>query len=143
MKYLSIIILLTVFIFAGCSSSSETTGNEEQNGSQEIYVFDDVAAEDTMNIVETDSVEVDVNNSTDTTKHFIVQVGAFKTKAAAEKFVESNIKKINYEMQITYSEIVNLYVVQLPAFENRLEAESIRNKLWTTKNFHDAFILTK
>jgi len=143
MKYFSIIILFVVFTFAGCSSSSETIKEDEQNNSQEIYVFDDVAAEDTLNLAGTDSVEVNENVPSDTTKQFIVQVGAFNTKEAAEKFVASNKAKINFEMQISYNGNVKLYVIQLPALDNRIEAESIRNKLWATENFHDAFIITK
>ncbi len=142
MKNVSIIILFTIVSIVGCSSSSDTVKEDDQNNSQEIYVFDDVAAEDTL-ISSTETNTADSSTVTDSTPQFIVQVGAFKTKEAAQKFVDSNRSKIDYEMQISYSTIVKLYVIQLPAFDNRMDAETVRNKLWTTNNFRDAFIITK
>jgi len=133
-------------MFWGCSSTTETSKEDSNKNAQEIYVFDDVANEDTLATQEDtlaakeDSLNIENLKSN---KKFIVQVGAFSTKDKAEKFVKLNRSKINWEMHITFSSSVNYYVVQLPAFSSRPEAEKVRNQLWKTKIFNDAFILTK
>jgi hypothetical protein len=46
-------------------------------------------------------------------------------------------------MEYFYSDSVKLWVVQLPPFSNREDAETVRNNLWQMKEFKDAFIVTK
>jgi hypothetical protein len=69
-------------------------------------------------------------------------VGAFTTKERAEQFVKENKSKIPYELTISFSKSVNLFVVQLPSVDTRESAESLRNEIWNLPPFKDAFILT-
>ena len=69
-------------------------------------------------------------------------MGAFSTKDKAEKFVSENKSKLTYGTVISYSESVKLFVVQIPGFTTKEEAEKVRNKLWETAVFKDAFIVT-
>lgn len=155
--------LVIILFISACSSSQEATGNEE-NSKEEIYVFDDAGTElpQTTDSVDTDeSVEDTVNfireaEAADTTvlvdsntasleqtaEQYIVQVGAFSTKDKADTFVKENQKEITFPMEVKYSSKVNLFVVWLPKFNSRDEAENVRNTLWNNVKFKDAFIIT-
>lgn len=151
-KKLRIITALFLAIVIGaCSSSSETTQTESvPQPEDEVYVFDDVSdieeqpAVEEQPIIEDEPVvfeeatPVPVEPST----VFIVQVGAFSSRERAERFKLAHQSEIEWEMNITYSTRVGLYVIQLPYFTNRSEAEIVRNRLWSTKTFSDAFIIT-
>lgn len=154
-NFITIISIFNILFIFACSSSQETTNNGEA-GEEEIYIFDDpvtdvaeesdtVAAsevpKDTVNYVRDDFPEVETT-STAPESYFIVQVGAFTTKEKADTFVKENQKEITYPMEVTYSSKVNLFVVWLPKFTSREEAESVRNNLWIKEKFKDAFILT-
>ena len=165
-SYLSIFAVLIIFLLSACSSSQETTSsNNEAAAKEEIYVFDDAevdtSAETTVakdvqempkdtvaNFIRDDEPEVEENitNQEETvsqpTSYFIVQVGAFSTKDKADTFVKENQKVITYPMEVQYSAKVNLFVVWLPKFNSREEAESVRNSLWKKAKFKDAFIIT-
>ncbi len=144
-KYLYISFL--IFLFIQCVPK-ETLKNNDVD-STNVYVFDD------MNIVEpTEIVEDSANVPTEIaaaepviekkkTEKYIVQIGAFSTKERAEKFANQSRKIISEELIVNYSSDVGLFVVQLPPYALRSEAEKIRNKLWKIKKFKDAFILTK
>lgn len=141
-KILYILFSISLLLLVGCSSSEETTKQEEES-EPEIYVFDDVAEE-----IDTSDTEVPeepvVLEPTDVNQTgYFVQVGAFTSRDRAEQFVNENSTKTNYQLNITYSEGVNLYVVQIPPFSTRAEAEKIRNEFWQSGLFKDAFILTK
>ena len=142
MKKFNFLILLLIIQFLGCSSSTESTKDNSQNNGQEIYVFDDVVNNDTL-ANKSDSINVVPSVQPDSTSEFIVQVGAFTTRNKAEKFVSLNQSKIENRMKISYSDSVKLFVVQLPAFSTRSKAEAVRDKLWKTQTFNDAFIITK
>ena len=73
---------------------------------------------------------------------FIIQVGAFTSKERAEAFVKENQNKITQKMEISFSNQVQLYVVQLPFLSSREEAEKLRYDLWKIPSFKDAFIKT-
>jgi len=123
----------------GCSSTTETAKDDTNKNDQEIYVFDDVVNEDTLSTQKDSLISENITSN----EKFTVQVGAFSSMDKAEKFVKLNQSLIDWKMNITFSSSVNYYVVQLPAFSSRSEAEKVRDQLWKTKIFNDAFILTK
>ena len=157
-----IFILVLSIAVAACSSSSETEKDTGES-SQEVYVFDDVA-EDSLTTPETPETEAPaqtpvqpavqapvqetveepeppaMNNTVD---FYLVQVGAFTTETRARNFINQNKDKIGYEMNVHYSEEIRLYVVQLQPFRTRKKAEEVRNELWNTGVFNDAFIVPK
>ena len=161
MRKLAFILCSFLLITQACSSSQEVS-KEDNNQKDEIYVFDDAVVDTTYkedpSIEERDEVnnldtlagqeqiiQEDENiqpNEEATAKYFIVQVGAFSTKEKAEKFVQETSNFIDFEMSINYSGDVNLFVVWLPQFKTREEAESVRDNLWTKDKFRDAFIIT-
>ena len=71
------------------------------------------------------------------------KVGACTTQGRADQFVKENSSKTNYQLQISYSEDVKLFVVRLPAFSSKIDAEKVRNEFWQSGLFNDAFIVTK
>ena len=151
------VIFIALFIFA-CSSSQESTEDSSGNdiSNNEIYVFDDaeeVPVDTAQSIENTDvrdtqedtelTAQPDQQQLTENSSGFIVQVGAYSSRERAETFVRQNLTKIQWPMNVKFSERVNLYVVQLPAFTTREEAEQVRNFLWKTETFKDAFIVPK
>jgi cell division septation protein DedD len=152
MKQYSFLFLFFVLLLTACTSTQQTTQQKAKDN--EIYVFDDAnvkPAKDTIKAVETKQIQNEVKApQTIETKempalkgmNYIVQLGAFSTKEKAEKFVSDNKGKLNYEMHISYSETVKLFVVQIPPFATKEEAEKTRNKLWETPAFKDAFVVT-
>jgi hypothetical protein len=73
----------------------------------------------------------------------VVQIGAFTTKANAEKFAEESKAELPYNVKISFSKQNNLYVVQLKDYYTaRSEAEKIRDDLRQNDKFRDAWILT-
>lgn len=151
MKNSIFVFILLGLIFAACSSTQQTT--EQKGKEEEIYVFDDAnvkqgkdtikAAEKIIPKEETKPVEQAAVKEMPVLKgmNYIVQLGAFSAKDKAEKFVLENKGKLEYEMHISYREAVKLFVVQIPPFSTREEAEKVRNKLWENASFKDAFIL--
>lgn len=142
------LILLFFGTVAACSSSQETAKEDGVNGEESVYVFDDVSdVEDEKTTEESESVEsalILTEESVDTTSSVpmhIVQIGAFSTEPLAKRYVEQMSSKIDYELNVHQNEDVNLYVVQLPPFGTREEAENVRNELWKIKEFKDAFIV--
>jgi len=152
MKRFSFLFLFFVLLLTACTSTLQTTQQKAKDN--EIYVFDDAnvkPAKDTTKAVETKQVqkEVQVPQPVEMKEmpvlkgmNYIVQLGAFSSKEKAEKFVSDNKGKINYEMHISYSETVKLFVVQIPPFSTKEEAEKTRNKLWEIPAFKDAFVVT-
>lgn len=149
------IILFAITMFAAACSTSQQTAESENQSKPEIYIFDDVEKVDS-NIVAEDSIKTEnehpqvldlkqVSDSVDIKQKmtkYIVQVGAFSTKQRADKFVNENQSKLNLRMNITFNNQTNLFVVQLPFFDNRESAENYRNNLWQNPVFKDAFIIT-
>lgn len=132
MKLILPFIVPVMLFFFGCSSSQETTITEEE----EIYVFDEIP-EDSLSEEYIPPVQV-----TKTTK-YVVQIGAFTTEDKAQTFANESRKILEYTLNIEFSPDVELFVVQLPPFDTRSEAERVRNALWKNKKFTDAFILSK
>ena len=146
------LILLFFGTVAACSSSQETAKEDGVNGEESVYVFDDVSeVENEKTTEESETVESalilteeSVDDQIDTTSSvpmYIVQIGAFSTEPLAKRYVEQMSSKIDYELNVHQNEDVNLYVVQLPPFGTREEAENVRNELWKIKEFKDAFIV--
>jgi cell division protein FtsN len=136
-------LVLLVFLIASCTSTQQSI----ENPVPEVYVFDNVERIDSSlnnKIPARDSivtVTIPIQEKI-TSQKFIVQVGAFSTKERAERFVSENKLKVEYEMNISHNSTTNLYVVQFPPFENRENAENVRNKIWKISSFSDAFIIT-
>lgn len=138
---LSILLtIILIILFTACSSSEETV-KTDQDEQPEIYIFDDVSDEiDTSAITEVEQPAV--TSDPRSTKYY-VQVGAFTTRDRADEFVKLKSPRTTYQLNITYSEEVKLYVVRIPAFSTRAEAEKVRNDFWQSGLFNDAFIVTQ
>lgn len=143
---------LVVFslIFISCSATKETQSSSESNGN-DIYVFDNPANVDTTEVQEAEMpaehnepVKTTVSDTAKTAVQFVyfVQVGAFSTRERAERFVKENQDKIKWGMEISFNPQVQLYVVRLPHFTTREEAEKIRDDVQKIDTFKDAFIVT-
>ncbi len=132
---IKIISLISAFFFLiillSCTPAEETTKREE------VYVFDEIPAENTIRPPTTGEYPILAET------YYVVQIGAFTTKDRAETFAEKSRKKILNEISITYSETVNLYVVQIvPFYRSRQEAEIVRDNLRQITDFNDAWIVT-
>ncbi|MFA6597228.1 MAG: SPOR domain-containing protein [Ignavibacteriaceae bacterium] len=135
-KIFFLLISFSFFFLIGCSSSNEETKNE--NGIQkEEYVFD---ASDVDSTTPPVAVQTDVPK-TESTKKFIVQIGAFTTKDHADEYAADAKKKLSREVVVSYSDEFKLYVVQLLPFATKAEAESVKKRLWVSKDYKDAFIV--
>lgn len=152
MKRNLLVLIAFSFILSACAASQQTSDQKPKE--KEIYVFDDAnvkSTKDTTKAVEQNVVQESVPNpaakgneelSLLKGMNYIVQLGAFSTKEKAEKFVAENRSMLTYEMKISFSDAVKLFVVQIPPVSTKEEAERIRNKLWETSVFKDAFIVT-
>jgi len=138
MKKNSIFILyiFIILFLSACSSSKDNADIYNTNSSDSLYVFDSIPVDPINN-------ESTVLSAISNVKLYIVQIGAFTTKEKAVYFAEKSKNKIKFDIDIAFSNSVNLYVVQLKPFYNKKEdAETVRNNLWTIDDFKDAWILT-
>lgn len=138
MKKSVVFLLLFSFILfvSACSSTKEGTDIISTQETDSLYVFDapvDKSKDENLVLIP------NIAN----VKLYIVQIGAFTTLEKAEKFAIESRKKIKYNLDIEYSNSVNLYVVQLKPFYNiKEDAETVKNNLWKITDFEDAWILT-
>ena len=135
-----LLFLISPILLESCSGSK---GTESQTGNttDSVYVFDQPISSPTNKEAPTEQKKV-VNPPTKS-QFFIVQIGAFTTNERANEFADSVRKVLRYKIDITYSNSVNLYVVQIvPPFATKAEAEIVRNELWKNEMFRDAWILT-
>ncbi|MCH8326342.1 MAG: SPOR domain-containing protein [Bacteroidetes bacterium] len=133
MKKSIVFLLLFSFILfvSACSSTKEGTDIISTQETDSLYVFD------------TPNENLVLIPNIANVKLYIVQIGAFTTLEKAEKFAIESRKKIKYNLDIEYSNSVNLYVVQLKPFYNiKEDAETVKNNLWKITDFEDAWILT-
>ncbi|GAB6283417.1 MAG: hypothetical protein STSR0008_21840 [Ignavibacterium sp.] len=136
-KYLfGFILSISLFLFS-CSSTKEEVKEENQN---DVYVFDEVP-NDSLNTEQIEKVgeEVSINSKS---FWYVVQIGAFTTEEKANNFADYSREKLNREIDISFSNDVGLFVVQLKPFQTRKEAETVRNQVWQMSDYKDAFILT-
>jgi cell division protein FtsN len=143
MKQIILSGLLIILVW-GCSGSKETVEQTtETKEKEEVYVFEDVNQTpkvETPVVTEEPENKVIVNNEKHSELYF-VQVGAYTSKSAADKFVKEAKSKLKYDLNIVFDGSKNLYVVQIePAFQNKIDAENVRNALWKIPLFKDAWI---
>jgi hypothetical protein len=123
---------ILLFFSVSCSSSKDTSDKNNNDG-EEGYVFDEVPADNSFQI---NNTEIDLNYN------FFVQIGAFTSKKSAEDFAEEGFNTLNKEFEVNYNSISNLYTVRLKEyFSSRIEAEKIRNELWQDDKYKDAWIV--
>jgi len=135
-KLIFIFYVLIIVALSACSSSKDNSDIFNTNSSDSLYVFDSVP-------IDSINYETTVLPTISNVKLYIVQIGAFSTKDKAEYFAAQSKNKIKFDIDIAFSNSVNLYVVQLKPFYNKKEdAESVRNNLWAMDTFKDAWILT-
>ena len=126
----STILFITLFLF-GCTASKQS--NEEDK----VYVFDDIPKEHTIEAPKTGEYP-DLNQT-----YYVVQIGAYTTKDRADSFAEMCKTKIKNSVNITYSNAVKLYVVQVtPFYKSKKEAELVRDEIRQVPELSDAWILT-
>jgi cell division protein FtsN len=126
-----LLVLFLLAFFAGCTTSQESTEEDK------IYVFDEIPKENTIEAPKTGEYP-DLNQT-----YYVVQIGAFTTKEKAESFAEMSKSKIKNEIDITYSDPVKLYVVQItPFYKSKKEAELVRDEIKLNPEFNDAWIVT-
>lgn len=126
---LSILFILTLLI--GCTASQDSTEEDK------IYVFDEIPKENTIEAPKTGEYP-DINQT-----YYVVQIGAFTTKEKAESFAEMSKSKIKNKIDITYSDPVKLYVVQItPFYKSKKEAELVRDEIRLNPEFNDVWIVT-
>ncbi len=136
-----IITIASVLVLFGCSSSKEVEQVKEQPEQKEqVYVFDDETTEQPTVVVTEPEVKNEIKVEEEPVNLFYVQVGAYTTRDAANKFKQQNQKKIQYDMSIVFDDSKGLYVLQLAPYSSKSEAESVRNELWKIKDFKDAWI---
>jgi SPOR domain len=132
---LTIPFLYLIFI-AGCSSSGEV-GEESNSDTSNVYIFDQVPSDTTIDYSEPKGFPP-FNK-----KYFIVQIGAFLSQKNAEDFAQKSQVTIQHKVNISFNPQTRLYVVQLvPFYQTRGEAEKMRDTLWQMKDYKDAWILT-
>ncbi|MEW6506118.1 MAG: SPOR domain-containing protein [Bacteroidota bacterium] len=134
------------------------TQNEKGTGEPEYYLFDDVEITDSLinyssiksELIIDSAIQKNdksigqlINGAEKKLEKYIIQLGAFSSKERADSFVKDNKDKISFPMSIIYKQQSNLYVVQIPPFKERTEAELVRNALWKVISFKDAFIITE
>lgn len=153
------LFIFLLFFTLACSSTKEST-KQSSSSNEEVYVFDDVSDVPDVDTTSHEAVEVTVEKKIETTptpvsaqpvtvasaptivqNGYIVQVGAFSTRDKAENFISSVKRSINYTLNTRYIEKTGFYAVQLPPFKTRKEAEKVRNELWNSAQFSDAFIV--
>ncbi len=129
--FLFLLVLFLLTFLASCTTSQESTEEDK------IYVFDEIPKENTIEASKTG--EYPNLNQT----YYVVQIGAFTTKEKAESFAEMSKTKIKNEIDITYSDPVKLYVVQItPFYKSKKEAELVRDEIKLNPEFNDAWIVT-
>lgn len=125
-------VSLFIILLFGC-----TTLHQETEEQKEVYVFDEVPEDKTIDAPKTGEYP-DIKET-----YFVVQVGAYTSEERANTFAELSREKTNYKFSIVYSESLKLYLVQvIPFFKSRTEAETVRNNLWKISEFVDAWIIT-
>lgn len=123
---------VSVLVWITSCTTSQQSSEEDQ-----IYVFDQIPKENTIELPETGEYP----NLNET--YYVVQIGAFTTKDRAESFADLSKNKIKNEIDISYNDVIKLYVVQItPFYKSKREAEMVRDELRKNSEFADAWIVT-
>jgi cell division protein FtsN len=132
MTILNLLFVLFIMVnILSCSSSIEETRKEEVSDEEETYIFDEIPE----NEFEDEIPEEEL--------YYLIQIGAFTTKQNAENFGEGSRKKLGKEISVSYNSDVNLFVVRLEMkFNNKKEAEIVRDELRKNEEFKDAWIVS-
>jgi hypothetical protein len=131
-KY-SVIICSLVILQYGCSASEKVNEKEEKQKNDETYIFDEIPDNNVL-IFEKPSETENV--------FYAIQIGAFSTEERAKEFAEKSRNLLNKEINISYNDVVKLYIVRLEnIFSSRHEAEKLRDEIWTTDDYDDAWIV--
>jgi hypothetical protein len=135
----SFIIIFSLILFIISCSSKEIVEQKNEN-----YSFD-VFEEDTSENIELNEIKSDsyLIEREQRVSYYIIQIGAFKSEQRAKKFAEKSKKILNEEIVISFSNKVNLFLVQLSRkFYNKNDAEIVRDNLRLFPDFSDAWIIT-
>ncbi|MFH0733919.1 MAG: SPOR domain-containing protein [bacterium] len=142
-KYL--LLFVFVSLVAGCSGSKDTeqTTEKKEQKKEEVYVFDD----ETENPPKVNEAEIEepkntvvISEENSVQNLYYVQLGAYTTKAKADKFIKENQNKIYNNMSVQFDESKYLFVVQLSPYTTKEEAQIVRDQLWKIPAFKDAWI---
>lgn len=129
--FYSLSLIILIISFFGCTSSQQSAGEDK------VYVFDEIPKENTIEAPKTGEYP----NLSET--YYVVQIGAFTTKDRADQFAAMSRTKIKNDINITYSDAVKLYVVQInPFYKSKKEAELVRDEIRQIPDFNDAWIVT-
>lgn len=143
MKMIKYLLFVSLFYIVGCSATKETE-EDTSTETQSVYVFDDITTNDSTAAEEVPANEAtNEKEQTSTFELYIVQLGAFSTLEKAESFVNSTKDNTDYELNIHFSNKVNLHVVQLTPFRSREKADEVRDELRNIPEFEGAFIVPK
>src|SRR5690606_8018087 len=108
MKIIIVSTLIMISLF-GC-----TTLHQETDEQKQVYIFDEVPEEKTIEAPKTGEYP-DIKET-----YFVVQVGAYTSEEKANSFAEMSRNKTNYKFSVVFSENLNLYLVQvIPFFKSR------------------------
>ncbi len=130
-SFLFLVPLMSIIFITSCTTSQQSSGEDE------IYVFDQIPKENTIEMPETGQYP-DLNET-----YYVVQIGAFTTKDRAESFADLSKRKIKNEIDISYNDVIKLYVVQItPFYKSKKEADMVRDELRKISDFADAWIVT-
>ncbi len=130
----ALIIIISGFYIAGCSSFQEAENTGIENDS--VYVFDAIQDTATNEIMPLEYPDMGMT-------YYVVQIGAFTSSERAKQFAAESRQFLPYDIKTSFSRQNNLYVVQLSEYyTSRTEAEAVRNDLWKMEKFRDAWILT-
>jgi cell division protein FtsN len=126
------------FLFIiGCSSSQDTSDQNNEFPPDSVYVFDEVPTDENTKPQPPPPPVPTVRKSV----YYTVQIGAFTSQPKADEFANLSRKKLNKEVIVSYGSDVNLWVVQLNPVNSKQEAEKTRNELWKIKEYTDSFIV--
>jgi hypothetical protein len=135
LKILRTLLFLPALILVSCSTS-EQISEEEEDQSEDIYVFDEPAP----------GSEFDYDGSVTSSpvtksQYYVVQIGAFTTLDKAEQFAAFSENRVKHKLNIHHNEEINLFVVQISSeYTEKREAEKLRDELWKMKEFKDAWV---
>lgn len=134
-NYLAFIFVLIAFTFFSCSSKEIIVEENE-------YVFD--ADSSDLSVTISNELVDDVSNlSSNSETYYLVQIGAFTTEKRAKSFAEKARKFLNEELIVSFSDKVNLFVVQIEKkFYKKSEAEIVRDNLKLFPEYQDAWIVS-